>query len=319
MNPPTHEWQRGASSAQPPPSRSWLYRVLGVLLAILLVGTAAAWVLLWLAPPGPAVLVVGVAGYEDNLAVAANPQGREAARRLAALAGSSSPLSSFFSTSGKLRGSLVEMKRNADWGRALENARERTAIVYLALHGGADGQGAFLYPNDATADPDDRLRLSAVLDRLEKLPADRMKLLLLDATGNGPDLVSGQLSNGFARALEAMDSRIAAIPGLVVISASSPDERSWPAADQRTSLFAQHLLDALGTQGLDAARLFARLEERIGNDAHRLYGARQRPMLLPKSDGLSRAARVSLTFKVEREEEQSPPDALPAVQAAWRD
>src|SRR3712207_9281976 len=41
------------------------------------------------------------------------------------------------------------------------------------------------------------------------------------------------------------DEKIAAVPNLVVISASGIDQRSWPAADLRTTLFARRLFEGL--------------------------------------------------------------------------
>lgn len=299
------------------------YRLLAALVGVLAAATALVWVLLWLAPPGPACLVLGVAGYEDNLAVHHNALGREAAARLGQFAGASRPLSVWFQSAGRLRlAHAADVKRGSDWARGLDDAREKTAIVFLALHGGADADGAYLLPHDATADEEDRLRLTAVIDRLADLPAWKHKLLILDATAADSDVSAGRLFNDFARGLEELDARIAAVPNLVVLSASGPDQRSWPAADRRTTLFGKHLVAALRTNGerLDAAGLFAQVRENVRRDAHRLYGARQEVVLLPRDGGADRAAHVSLTFRLEPDEE--PAEAAspqPAIQSAWKD
>src|SRR5689334_10318915 len=108
------------------PSRGRWYTLVGTIAAFGGVVAAIVWVILWLMPPPPACLVVGYAGYEDNLAVAPNAEGRETGRRLAGLAGSSAPLASWFGRAGKLR--LVgtqEVRRGVDWARGLDRAPER--------------------------------------------------------------------------------------------------------------------------------------------------------------------------------------------------
>ncbi|MGL4555783.1 MAG: hypothetical protein ACRC33_31835, partial [Gemmataceae bacterium] len=265
------------------PSRRRLYTLVGTLAAFGAVAAAAVWVFLWLLPPPPACLVVALAGYEDNLAVAPNAEGREAGRRLAALAGSSAPLASWFGPAGKLRlAGTQEVRRGVDWARGLDRAPERAALVYLGMHGGADADGPYLIPHDASADPADRLRFHAVLARLAELPAGTDKLLLIDATANGPDLTAGRLNNGFAAALAAMEDRIAAVPNLVVVSASGPGERSWPAADGRMTLFGKHAVAGLAAgKRTDAKAFIARLRDEVSRDAARLHNARQTVTALP--------------------------------------
>src|SRR5262245_45102131 len=161
-------WRNPESPKAVVPSRVRVARLAGVLLLILLVATALVWFILWLRPPGPAVLLLVAAGYEDNLAVDAYPQGREGMSRLASVAGTSSPLSRIFRRSGRLRLARQpsEFRLGRDWSLGLDTPAEKTVIIYLGLQGGADYQGAYLLPQDASADPADRLRLDSVLDRI---------------------------------------------------------------------------------------------------------------------------------------------------------
>src|SRR5262249_20172417 len=86
-SPSPPSWRNPESPRAAVPPRVGIARLAGVLLLILLVATALVWFILWLRPPGPAVLLLVAAGYEDNLAVDAFPQGREGMSRLAQVAG----------------------------------------------------------------------------------------------------------------------------------------------------------------------------------------------------------------------------------------
>ncbi|MFO0876421.1 MAG: vWA domain-containing protein [Gemmataceae bacterium] len=319
---------RQMSPAPVLPPRVRVARLAGVLGLVFGTATLLAWLLLWLAPPGPACLILAGAGYEDNLAVDPNPQGREALTRFARLAGTSSPLSWLFQRSGRLRvaHSPLEVLRGTDWWRGLDDVREQTIVVFLALHGGADAQGAYLLPQDASAAPADRLRLEAVLDRLAELPADRHKLLILDATAQGPSWSLGLLHNDFARALDALEPRIAAIPNLLVLSSSGINQRSWPAADLRTTLFARCLLQGLAGDAdadrngrLQGWEIYQYLAREVQTDARRLHGAEQLPVLLPRAEAETRARALSLTFQLDSTALDGDPlgDPLGDISAAW--
>jgi hypothetical protein len=291
-------------------------------------GAAAflVWLLLWLAPPGPACLILAGAGYEDNLAVEPNARGKEAMRRLAGLARSSTPLSSLFRRSGRLRlaHAPLEVRRGGDWARGLEAVPEKTVIVLLAMHGGADGQGAYLLPHDSTGAVEDRIRVETVLARLAELPSGRNKLLIFDATAPSEMRSAGMLVNDFARALAGLEEQIRAVPNLVVLSSSDVDQRSQASADGRTTLFGQHLLVGL-RQGrsrpdgrLNAWQLFQHVRQHVEEDTRRLRGATQTPVLLPRDGGEARARAIPLTFQFEEgDEEPAPSEAEPAIRDAW--
>ncbi|MFQ3649816.1 MAG: vWA domain-containing protein [Gemmataceae bacterium] len=301
------------------PPRVGLTRLLRAVVAVLLALVALVYLLLWLAPVRPAALLIAYAGYEDNLAIEANPYGHTLSRRLAQMARDARPLVPWFGSGGTLR--LVanqEQRRGVDWASGLDRARERLSLIVFALHGGADEHGAFFYPHDASADPADRLYWRDVLARLRELPASQVKLVLLDATANGPNVVAGQWSNRFAEALAQTQPEMARIDNLIVISASGPGERSWPAADGRLTLFGQHLLAELNRGERQSVKQLAqRLREAVARDAARLYQAQQTVQLLTPT---TRAAAVRIAFGLPSPPEELPAaSAIPRIEAAWRD
>ncbi len=324
----TPAWRHPPVGGPSSSSRVPVGRLAGVFALVLGVATALVWLLLWLRPPGPACLVLVGADYADNLAVAPHPQASGALDRFTRLVGTSSPLSNLFRRSGRLRVArqVASLSRGEDWARGLDEAPEQTAIVFFSLRGGADRQGAFLLPQDATADPEDRLRLTAILDRLAGLPEGRNKLLVLDLATRSADATQGQIDEDFARAVVEIEPRIAAIPRLVVVVSAGVDQSASPSADLRTSLFATHFLAGLAGKAdrngdglLDAWELMQYVGERTEADAARLWGTTQTTLLLPRDDGERRARETPLTFRLEAVEDDPAADPLPEIAAGWAD
>ena len=52
-----------------------------------------------------------------------------------------------------------ELKTGDEWDRGLEDFKERTVIIYLAMHGGADAEGAYLLRDDSEYQKPSKLRL----------------------------------------------------------------------------------------------------------------------------------------------------------------
>jgi hypothetical protein len=282
-------------------------------LAVLL--AALVWVVLWLRPArGTGVLIV-TAGYEDNLAVPHNVYGREGARALADTVRAAADTSSAASGRLHLRQPPRQLVNVDDWDRDLARVPDRTILLFLALHGGADTKGAYLLPQNALLPLDQgsleedstRLRLERVLDRLAKVPHDRNVVLVLDATQVQAHPRLGLLQNTFARELDRLDAKIAAIPNLVILSASDADQRSWPCEDLRRTIFAHYLIE--GLQGhadgavdsvkdskVDASELHHYVSAKVAKWVQANRGAVQTPVLRPKGAlGLERARRIHLT------------------------
>src|SRR5262249_58436851 len=114
------------------------------------------------------------------------------------------------------------------WDSGLSMNDKRTVILFLALHGGADNAGPFFVYEDGDLNEKNFLRLDEVLGKIEKLKTNKV-VLILDATQVVSRWPLGMLRNEFAHKLQELNDRIEKIPNLVVLSASGPDQRSWPA------------------------------------------------------------------------------------------
>ena len=114
------------------------------------------------------LLLVG-AGYETNLAIPHNVYGLGSLQGLQELTGGSGS-GLFWWRRGPLHLlGQTNLTRADVLDRVLrERFEEKTLILFLALHGGADSKGAYVLPEDADAGPN-RLYLSTVLERLKEL------------------------------------------------------------------------------------------------------------------------------------------------------
>jgi hypothetical protein len=323
----SYKWRR---AARPVPGGLRPVRVAAWALTYLLICGLLFWVSLWLWPPHPASLVLVGAGYETNLAVPQNVFGRAGLEGLKALA-ASGPVG----RPGRLSlgwGPRTVRKRDP-WDKGLGALPGKTALVVMALHGGSDPSGAYLLPDDAGADPGpgNRVRLDAVLDRLEQAPfRGKNVVLVLDATRLTADWSLGMVRNDFARELDRLNDRVAKVPNLVVLSASGPDQRSWVSDYWRQSVFVHFLIEGLrgsaaGDDGrVDAADLFGYARREVANWVRSHRGAEQEPVLLPRGEaGLARAAGMELCVaprEVVPTPEAPEPSAeveSPELKAAW--
>ncbi len=210
----------------------------------------------------------------------------------------------------------LELRTDTPWDKGLEHFEEKTVVLFMALHGGADGQGAYLLPNDATAssDPANRLRVAAVLDRLARLPKEKNKILVLDAAEVTANWSFGMLSNAFARQLRQLAPRIEAIPNLIVLASSDVDQRAWVCQELRRTIYAHYVLEGLrGAAGdrdhdgrISAWELHAFVSGKVQRWVEANRGALQTPILLPEGkEGARRAARIDL---VVANKDYQPPD-----------
>jgi hypothetical protein len=275
------------------------------------------WACFWLAPPRAAALVLVGAGYETNLAIPHNAYGRETLRALAGLAGGPPKPFSWLSGVLHLKHEPIELRTDTAWDRPLDRVDEKTVVLFLALHGGSDGRGAYLLTQDADplapdAEPADdagagrrnRLRLTEVLDRLAQLPAGKNKVLILDATQVTADWSQGMLHNDFARAVQDLEPRVKQIPNLIVLSASGPDQRSWVSDDLRQSVFGYYVVeglrgaaDANGDGRINAWELYQYVAANVERWARANRDALQQPVLLPWAEaGERRAQGMHLTL-----------------------
>jgi hypothetical protein len=283
--------------------------------------------LLWLQPPPPACLVLLGAGYEDNLDLPHNVPGRRALEQFAQLAGNSAAWSVVFPRAGRLRlqGGIQEFRLDTDWPTAVAACAEPTLVVFMAVHGGADPMGPYLLPAEARPDPKYRIRLEGLFDRLAALPAAKNKVLILDSTRLDEHWPLGMLQNDFARALLALEPRIAAIPNLVVFVSSAADQVSWDRGAGDTTVFSHYFLQGLagaapptGGQRLTAWDLHAYVRDRVQHWVRTYRKAEQTPLLLPRATGEQRARAIPMAFRLCAPSVASLSDPLPTVQALWQ-
>ena len=283
------------------------------------------WVVFWIRPPAPARIIILHAGYDRTLAVPPNPYGKADTRELTAL----TRPGSWLGTRSRLTGGPVSAFTQSGLPD-LSAVREKCVVVYIAAHGGHDRDGPFLFPEDATGEPAARVRFQTLLDQLGRLPANRQKLLIIDATREPAFTELGLVHNDFAAAVDEMDAAIAAVPNLAVLLSSGSDERSWSSPEWGTSAFAHFALrglngdaDADGDRRVSAAELAAFITPRVSAWARDNRAARQVPLLLPKGDGVARARAMHLV-SVDGQPAAPPPapepfEPPPELEALWKE
>ncbi len=227
------------------------------------------------------------------------------------------------------------------WEKRLADRPEPTLIVYLALHGATDVRNRPCLLVDDVGSGHGFIPLSDVLTRLKAGPlAAKKRLLLLDATGLDSAWHLGILSNDFALALEELNRQIADDPNLIVVSASSPGERSWPAPASGTTAFGRFVVAGLGgaaevattvdplsgevrkAERLTALDFFRYVRTEVGRRSRTQRGADQTPLMFPRGPiGEARAATWEITTGLEplptEAPRTSPPPASAELRAAW--
>jgi Mg-chelatase subunit ChlD len=298
-----HAWQREKEEAPQATSRWSLWSKRGLAVGGF-VGALVVLVLviLWLLPPKPATLILLGDDYVDELALPHNIYGMNAARGLEDIAkGSDSPVFWWGSGTLQLRQGIDRPKPDASLGMKLGKIKEKTLVIYLAVHGGADSNGPFLYVKDA-ADWK-HISLKDVIAQLGNGDlAENNKLLILDATQVTTSWPVGLLHNDFARKLEGLDDDIAAVPNLVVMSANDIGQRSWISEEWQRSIFGHFVVEGLhgaGRSENDRIRgdlLYDFVKDKVSQWVRDNRGAEQVPVLLPKKDdeGRRRAGKMEL-------------------------
>ena len=130
--------------------------------------------------------------------------------------------------------------------------------------------------------------------------------------------------NDFARALDGMEAEIAAVPNLAVLSASGPDQVSWPDEDSRRTVFGRCLLQGLrgaaddnGDGRINVWELYRYAASHVEDWTRSRRDAIQTPVLLPHgAEGERRARAMHLTLIVGRgADANAPPDTPSPVNA----
>lgn len=300
------------------------WKLAGVAVAGLFTLVAATWAVFWIRPPDPAHLITLVASYDNTLAVPPNPYGKASANELADL----TKPGGWLGTQSRIRGSTKPTRFTRIGLPDLSSIREKCIVVTIAAHGGRDRDGAFLFSEDATDDPDARVRLKAILDQLANLPAQKQKLLILDATEPPAYTDLGLVHNDFAGAVEELDDAIAAVPNLAVFMSSGTDQRSWVSPEWGQTSFLYHVLNGLrgaadvnGDKRITGGELVDYVSLRVQDWVRDHRGALQTPVLLPKGqEGKQRveAMHLAMTEGPPPQDATSPPfDRPPELKQVW--
>ncbi|HEV3437192.1 MAG TPA: hypothetical protein VG122_07525, partial [Gemmata sp.] len=330
-------WRDTAPSPLPPgppwrspspriPYRMRWWKLAAVSIAGLLTLAAATWAVFWIRPPEPAYLVTLVATYDNTLAVPPNPYGKDAARELADL----TKPGGWLGMQSRVHGSTKPARFTRIGLPDLSSISEKCIVVVIAAHGGRDRDGAFLFPEDATADPKVRVRVKTIIDQFAKLPAQKQKLLILDATEQPAYTDLGLVHNDFASAVEELNEDIAKVPNLAVFMSSGTDQRSWVSPEWGQSSFLHHVLkglrgaaDANGDKRISGDELVDYVSPRVQDWARDHRGALQTAVLLPRGDeGRHRIEAMHLAMTDEPPPEDAIPtpfDPPPGLEQAWQE
>jgi hypothetical protein len=323
------EWQKepGGPGAGGPRLSKRMKIILAVtsLLAVV-VGVVVLWLLLH-RPDPPRVVLIG-AGYETNPAVPHNVYGKRGLADLKAWAEQNK-------SPGGEHSVQVVMEKQLDaegdpFGEALNGCTSKKVVIFVAVHGGASGQGAYLIPNNAGPRATGGYPMAKLYAALEQLPKDTQKLLILDTTQVTADWHLGMLHNDFVRAL-ANDPRPKAIDNLLILCASDEDQRSWVSEEYGQTIFAHFVIEGLkGAADKDndgevtAQELISYVKKQVESWVRHNRDALQTPRVLG-AEGIAEKMGLATAERSAYEKTKPDPAKLPkwsppkAVVAAWEE
>ncbi len=260
---------------------------LGVVLGLVVL------LILLLRPPKSAALVLVGTRDDTNLAVPHNVYSWKAHQDLLEVTGNA-PNVSGVTRWWSARLTLKKGPEVQDHGDKFDNSwakfDEPTVVIFLALHGGADGQGAYFVTENG-----ENLRLETVIAALSAADlAGKKKVLILDPTQVTADPAHGMLNNDFVRRLKEKEPDFTK-NNIIVLCSSDQDQRSWVSEEWGQSAFAHFVIEGLkgaakkGQKGpVTVADLHAYVTEEVTRWAAGNRNALQTPIILPAAnDGKS--------------------------------
>ncbi len=285
-------------------------------------------ILYLISPPKPTCLVLYGAPNETNLAVPHNVHGWQGLQVLAQLGETRGGVGSWLwhrdATRLRLWHEPGKVEDKTDWNKGMDNIQEKTIIVFLAMHGGADDEGAYLIKEDASNRR--LLRLKTVLADLgsDKLKGKK-KLLILDATQVTAHWSGGMLNNDFVARLKEQKQTIESIPNLVVLCASDENQRSWTSDEWQQTAFAHFVIEGLKgkartkTGRITAQDLYEYVAKEVKSWAEANRDALQQPILLGDKSSAENMELVLEENAQPRAEAKNTAAAFPMeeLQSAW--
>ncbi len=253
---------------------------LGVVLGLVVL------LILLLRPPKSAALVLIGTKDDTNLTVPHNVYSWKALQDLLEVTGNA-PNVSGAARWWSARLTLKKGPEVQDHGDKFDNSwakfDEPTVVVFLALHGGADSQGAYFVTESG-----ENLRLDTVIAALSSVDlAGKKKVLILDPTQVSADPAHGMLNNDFVRRLKEKEPEYTR-NNIIVLCASDQDQRSWVSDEWGQSAFAHFVIEGLkgaakkGQKGpVTVADLHAYVAEEVTRWAAGNRNALQTPIILP--------------------------------------
>jgi len=314
--------ERGWKQAAGPTAKTGpkLSKPVKLTLAVTALGCVLVGMILWFwpfRPIKPVRIVLMGAGYETNLLVPADALTRNSFRDL--------------DTWARGDPERIEVKpaeftsQGNPFLEPLKDCKAKTLILFVSALGGADGQGAFLVPQDADLKAKNaQQRLEKLFDQLKLLPRETRKLLILDTAQAPADWELGMVNNDFVRAFR-QEPRLKEVENLVVLLASDDDQRSWQSEEWRRSIFAHYVVEGMkgaadlktnggdGDGRLTAQELSSYVQKHVKHWVRHNRDALQEPVLLDPSE---LAGSMELVFAGDG---YQPPDAQKASEFAVPD
>jgi len=230
---------------------------------------------------------------------------------------------------GTLSAPPRETMGRSKWKEKLNPKAESIALVFAAP-GSTDDRGPYVWmvpAGAATLEEEHKLYVDEILDELKRLPAAQPKLLMFETYASHPAFAYGLTNSDFAAGLTQLDQTIATVSGLAVVHSCDIHQRPALLEFAGTTLFLHqlqlHLRYGRGTA--DSRQTGTEWIDAVSTDVERtaagMYDWAQKPLVLPKSDGLTRLAAIS-----PNNHGRTPPatvtessDAMPAaLQEEWR-
>ena len=292
-----------AARWRPQPQQGGANRLRKIWLGLAWVALAAfsvslIWSLTWLRPQKQVRLCLVGTNYASNLSVDANVGGWNDLSVLAKTAHKNAKERQFVTASRPL-----EFRSDTRWDAGFEHLKERAIVVYFSAHGAADELGPYLLPANCDPDSNYRLKVSAIIETLGKLPKDKQKLLVLDGSHFRANWQFGVLSNDFARSLKDLNQQILDVPNLVVLSATSEGQLAWDCAPHHQTAFGHFLIEGIkgasadynNNGRIDVEDVYRYTNVSVPRWVEARYHVSQRPMLLPLGGaGTKRASAFEL-------------------------